>query len=87
MKLQYSVICALVTAACARKCMNISIPVRIEARNGNFDIKPLETEIQLTDFFLRFSRPGQNFTSELLQGVSKSVGLYIISRQKVDPLT
>lgn len=63
---------ALAAVASARSCRDISVPVSISSRNAAFDLKPLVTEIDTTDFFLGLSRQGTNYTDELLTGVSNS---------------
>lgn len=65
-----ALVLALAGAAAAKHCKNITVPVDITARNGEFDLKPLSTEIETTNFFLDLSRPGYNVTETHLKGVS-----------------
>ena len=52
-------------------CTNLTIPVTISARNGNFpqSVNPT-TNIEVTDFVLDLTRQGTNYTNEVLEGVS-----------------
>ena len=61
---------ALATAVTARKCQNITVPISISSRNAVFDLKAPTTEIEATNFFLKLSRQGSNYTQELLKDVS-----------------
>ncbi len=53
----------------ARRCTNIMVPVSIESRNGKFNIAPPETEIEATNFALRLTRQGGNYTKDVLDEV------------------
>lgn len=63
---------AFAAVAAARKCRDISVPVSISSRNAHFDLKPLLTDIETTDFFLGLSKQGTNYTDILLDGVCPS---------------
>jgi hypothetical protein len=63
-----------VAASCtsAKHCRNITVPVKIEARNGVFDLKTLtpQNDIDVTNFILDLAQQGKNFTLASLKGVS-----------------
>lgn len=65
-----SVLLALAAVVLARKCTNITVPVSISARNGVFSIDFPKTDIEVTDFFLRFSYQGRNYTDTIVEDVS-----------------
>lgn len=61
---------ALLTAASARKCTEIMVPVSLKAENAVFDLdKPL-TKVDVTDFILNLSRQGDDFVQRINKGVS-----------------
>lgn len=62
----------LLSAAAAKTCTNITVPVTISARNGQFDKAALtpSTNIDVTDFILNLSQQGVNYTAKVLEGVS-----------------
>lgn len=53
----------------ARQCHNMTIPVSLTSRNAVFDLEPLTTEVEVTDFYLNLANQGKNYTDELLTGV------------------
>ena len=60
---------ALAAAAEARQCKNITVPVQLSQHMGQYSLKPLATEIDVTNFLLGFSRPGNNATADYFTGV------------------
>ena len=65
------VVATLLTVVVATPtCKNITVPVKISARNGKFpeSLKP-QTGIEVPDFFLDLTRQGINYTEEVLEGV------------------
>lgn len=64
------ILLALASVATARKCMDITVPVRLSSRNAVFGIDLPKTEVDVTNFFLEFSKQGQNYTDVVLEGVS-----------------
>ena len=58
-----------ISAASARKCQNITVPVSISARNGIFNLEAPASNIDATNFILNETQQGHNFTQELLTGV------------------
>lgn len=63
------ILAAVAAVAEARKCTNMMVPVSIESRNGKFNVAPPETEIEATNFALRLTRQGGNYTRDLLDEV------------------
>jgi len=59
----------------AKQCQNITVPVTISARNGLFDQSALTpvTNIDVTNFILNLVQQGENYTANVLQGVSLAV--------------
>ncbi|KAF4119331.1 hypothetical protein GMORB2_4850 [Geosmithia morbida] len=68
MLLRSTVIFSLACVATARKCSDIIVDVALASRNAVFDLDPLETDEQVTSFYLGLSRSGNNYTEELLKG-------------------
>lgn len=61
----------LASMASAMHCHNMTVPVTISARNGKYDQQMLtpEDNIDVTNFILRLSRQGTNYSMEALEGV------------------
>lgn len=62
----------LATSAVARQCQNLTFPVTIEARNGVFDLETPSSNIDVTNFILDLTQPGQNLSKILLKDVIKT---------------
>jgi hypothetical protein len=60
---------ASAAAVASRNCRDLTVPVSISARNGVFDLKAPENNIEVTDFFINLAQVGHNYTAELLKGV------------------
>lgn len=60
---------AVATVVAARKCYNLTIPISISARNAVFDLQAPVSNVDVTNFFLDWVRPGINLTDSLLTGV------------------
>jgi hypothetical protein len=69
-----STILALIGAVgvSARQCRDITIPISISSRNNVLDLKPLTTEIEVTNFYLNLAKQGSNYGAQLTTGVSLS---------------
>ena len=52
----------------ARQCQNLTIPVTLSARNGAFNLNEPASNIDVTDFVLKSSRLGFNYTEKSLTG-------------------
>ncbi|KAF7954563.1 hypothetical protein EAE96_005683 [Botrytis aclada] len=63
----------------AKSCTDISIPISINARNGNFNIPPLSDAIAVTQFAQDFLRAGQNYSASTLSGFTTVTGQYNIA--------
>ena len=50
-------------------CTNLTVPVDLSARNGIFNLKAMQTNIDVTDFILENSRSEGNYTEQLLLNV------------------
>ena len=72
--LNLAILLALASAAAAKHCTNITIPVSISARNGVFDIKLPKTEVEVTNFFLNVAKQNSNYSSSVTKGVSPTWG-------------
>lgn len=71
--LQSAVLLVLAAASnvvSARWCRDLTIPVSLTSRNAVFDIEPLKTEIDVTNFYLELGKQGGNLTEKLVKGVS-----------------
>lgn len=79
------VVAALTAVASARSCRDISVPVSISSRNAEFDLQPLLTEIDTTEFFLGLSRQGTNLTDTLLSGYHTVKGTYKLAATYCEP--
>ncbi|KND86764.1 hypothetical protein TOPH_08614 [Tolypocladium ophioglossoides CBS 100239] len=65
-----AILLTLAAAVAAKYCQNITVPINISARNGLFNIDPPRTEIEVTNFFLNFSKENSNYTQSVTDGVS-----------------
>lgn len=72
MKLALALCLASAAVASAMSCEDMTVPVSISARNGVFNLPPPASEIDVTNLFLGLSRPGNNQTADLLQGINPS---------------
>ncbi|KAF2146877.1 uncharacterized protein K452DRAFT_315081 [Aplosporella prunicola CBS 121167] len=66
-------------AASTKTCLNQTIPVTIESRNGVFDIAIPHQNLDVTTFVQNMTRQGHNFTNEALIGYQTVAGTYNIS--------
>lgn len=68
--LRSAVLLALAAIASAKKCQDITVSVSLKARSATFNLEPLETEIDVTNFYLGLARQGGNLMESLQTGVS-----------------
>ncbi|UNI13903.1 hypothetical protein JDV02_000598 [Purpureocillium takamizusanense] len=83
-----AILVALAAAAAevaARNCRNINVPISISARNGDFDVKPPATEIEVTNVFLRLARQNFNYTKTVLKGYKTVQGDYTLATTYCEP--
>lgn len=64
-----ALIISLAAVSAAMQCRDLTIPVSISARNAEFNLKPLHTQVEVTDFFMNLTQPGGDAIADLLQGV------------------
>ncbi|KOS21761.1 hypothetical protein ESCO_001426 [Escovopsis weberi] len=76
---------ALAVAAAARKCHNVTVPISISSQNAVFDLKAPTTEIEVSNFFLRFTRQGSDYSKELQKGYRTIQGDYEIAGTYCEP--
>ncbi|TEY84261.1 hypothetical protein BOTCAL_0018g00380 [Botryotinia calthae] len=79
LKLSVAVVAASLGFIEAKSCTDISIPVSINARNGNFNIPPLSDSIAVTKFAQDFLQSGQNYSASTLSGFTTVTGQYNIA--------
>ncbi|KAL9110406.1 MAG: hypothetical protein Q9187_008058 [Circinaria calcarea] len=75
----------LLLPTAAKNCVNITVPVQIEARNGLFNVPTFQTNLDATTFAQQFTTTGQNFTNSSLQGYTTVTGEYNISAKFCKP--
>lgn len=80
--LSVAALAALTSTALAAQCQNMTVPVSVSARNGNFK---LANQIAVTNFALRMSRQGHNYTNEILDGYNTVSGDYDIAATCCQP--
>jgi hypothetical protein len=56
----------LASSALAKKCMNLTIPVGITARTGNYSLNEPSTPLEVTTFIQIYLRAGTNYSQALL---------------------
>ncbi|KAJ5604998.1 hypothetical protein N7510_010152 [Penicillium lagena] len=70
----------------SKKCYNLTLPIHVTARNGNFSsLSTPETNLDATMFALAATRQGSNGTEKVLTGYSSVSGHYHISAQYCMP--
>ena len=57
-------------------CTNLTVPVELSARNGVFDVKAPQNDIEVTDFILNNSQQGSNYTAKVLKEYKTVSGHY-----------
>ena len=75
----------LLLPTAAKQCVNITVPVRIEARNGVFNLPTFQANLDATTFAQNFTTIGQNFTNSSLEGYATVTGEYKISAKFCKP--
>jgi hypothetical protein len=71
----------LLAPTTAKKCINATVPVHVNARQPVFNLAVPQTNLEVTDFILSMTRQGGNFTNEILTGYNYTIGTYNISTQ------
>lgn len=67
------------TSVVAKYCQNFSVPVTLSARNGVFNVPLLLDNHDATTFIANFTKPGGNFSDEVLLGYQTIDNTYDIS--------
>jgi len=82
-----STILALIGAVgvSARQCRDITIPISISSRNNVLDLKPLTTEIEVTNFYLNLAKQGSNHGAQLTTGQHDVEGDYKLAVTYCEP--
>ncbi|KAF2681206.1 hypothetical protein K458DRAFT_372073 [Lentithecium fluviatile CBS 122367] len=65
--------------AAARTCSNLTIPVSISSRQGQFKDVPAESNLDTGAFAQAFTQQGRNYSATLLEGFQTVTGNYSIS--------
>ncbi|KAK5946173.1 hypothetical protein PMZ80_000313 [Knufia obscura] len=78
-------VAAFTSVAAAARCQNLTIPVSVSARNGNFKLANPTNAIDATNFALNMARQGHNYTDEILDGYNTVSGDYNISATYCEP--
>ncbi|KAI9641852.1 hypothetical protein NHQ30_009719 [Ciborinia camelliae] len=86
-KLSVVVVAAVLSFTEAKICTDITVPISINARNGNFNIPPLTDAIAVTKFAQDFLRNGQNYSASTLSGFTTVTGQYKIAATVCVPNT
>ncbi|GAB7347321.1 hypothetical protein MBLNU459_g3399t1 [Dothideomycetes sp. NU459] len=71
--------------AAAKTCVNVTVPVNINARQAVFDVPAIESNYDATRFSLNFTNQGQNFTNISTTGYQTVRGSYNISAKFCRP--
>ncbi|KAF7898590.1 hypothetical protein EAF00_005036 [Botryotinia globosa] len=79
LKVSVAVVAASLGFIEAKSCTDISIPISINARNGNFNIPPLSDSTAVTKLAQDFLRAGQNYSASTLSGFTTVTGQYNIA--------
>ena len=75
----------LTTTVAAKRCQNFSVPVTLSARNGIFNVPTLLDNDDATTFTANFTKPGGNFSNEVLLGYQTISNTYDISVKFCQP--
>ncbi|KJZ70389.1 hypothetical protein HIM_10233 [Hirsutella minnesotensis 3608] len=83
--LSSALLLGLASAAVAKHCQNITVPLTISARNGVFNMETPKTEIQVTNFILDLTAQGQNYTAKVITGYKTITGKYKLATTYCEP--
>jgi hypothetical protein len=59
-------IALLASSALAKNCLNLTIPIEITVRTGNYILNEPRTPLEATTFIQNYLRPGTNYSQALL---------------------
>lgn len=71
--------------AVAKTCSNLTIPVSISSRQGQYRNVVAENNLEAGAFALAFTQRGRNYSHVLLEGFQTVTGNYSISAQFCHP--
>ncbi|KAL1297756.1 hypothetical protein AAFC00_006293 [Neodothiora populina] len=71
--------------ASAKNCVNVTVPVQIDARQGQYDVPQLYSNFDATQFAYNYTKQGSNFSDIALIGFQNINGLYNISAKYCSP--
>ncbi|KAH6660276.1 Alpha/Beta hydrolase protein [Truncatella angustata] len=80
-----AILAGFAAAAAARQCQNLTIPITISARNGIFNLAAPETNVDVTNFILDLTQPGNNLTNKALTGYATIAGTYKVEATYCEP--
>ena len=75
----------LATTVVAKHCQNFTVPVKLCARNGVFNVPTLRDNHDATVFIANFTNPRGNFSNEVLLGYQTIDNTYDISVKFCQP--
>ena len=81
----FSAIFLLLLPAAAKLCVNTTVPFKLSARNGVFDVPILQGNLDATTFSQNFTSNQGNFTQTALLNYATVTGNYEISAQYCKP--
>lgn len=73
------------TAVTAKKCHDFKIPVSISANNTEFSLKPVDSEVFVTNLFLRMTAPGSTYSKSITGGMKEVHGDYELAATYCQP--
>ncbi|KAM0224794.1 hypothetical protein ACHAQD_001589 [Fusarium lateritium] len=76
---------ALVAAASARKCTNITVPVSLTSENAVFDLKTPLTKIDVASFSVNLARQDPPFPMQVQKGLKNITGNYELAATYCEP--
>lgn len=85
MKYSFAAVSLLATAATARQCKNLTIPITASARNGVFSVDAPATNIDVTNFILNLGQQGGNYSEKVLESYTTYSGDYKIAATYCEP--
>ncbi|CAM1505140.1 Fc.00g107770.m01.CDS01 [Cosmosporella sp. VM-42] len=80
-----SIFFALIAAASARRCKDITVPVSLTATNAVFDLKAPTTKIEVSNLFLNIARQGSNYPASIQKGTARISGNYKLAATYCEP--
>lgn len=69
----------------AKKCHDFKIPVSISANNTEFNITPMNSEVMVTNMFLRMVAPGSTYAASITGGMKEVHGDYSLAATYCQP--